>query len=93
MATMLKLPERKKIRETTERARESFHRTQNVGGPERVGRIVLGTAAAVAALMTGVPWVKALLTVAGVTGLATGVSGYCPVNKAAGRDSYHHKKA
>lgn len=90
MATMLKLPEaREKARETARRAGGALERARNVGRPERGVRLGVGLAAGAAALGVSVPWLRAVFAVASLLGLGTAAVGYCPVNKAMGRDSYH----
>lgn len=87
MATLLKEPElrRAHVWETTRGRR-------NVGGVERGARLAIGAGAAAGAVVLGNIWLKALLGVLSAAGLLTGVVGYCPGNRAAGRDSYHPPK-
>lgn len=90
MATMLKLPEAKeKARRTARRAGEALESARNVGKQERAWRLGLGLAAGAAAVGVAVPWARAVLAAASLAGLGTAASGYCPINKAVGRDSYH----
>lgn len=93
MATMLKLPQAKeKARETARRAGAALKGARNVGKEERVVRLGVGLAAGAAAIGVGIPWLKAVLAVASLAGLGTAAAGYCPVNKAVGRDSYHGRE-
>lgn len=62
---------------------------RNVGGAERGTRLMVGGASALAALAAADVWAKAALTLVAIAGVLTGAAGYCPVNRAAGRDSYH----
>lgn len=87
-----------KERETQERP--SPHRKRpwefpserrNVGGPERGTRLLVGGGSALAALVAADVWAKAALGLVAIAALLTGAAGYCPVNRAAGRDSYHKK--
>lgn len=90
MATMLKLPEAKeRARETARRAGAALEGARNVGRQERGVRLGLGLAAGAAAIGIDAPWLKAVLAVASLAGLGTAAAGYCPINKAVGRDSYH----
>lgn len=68
------------------KARLTHH---NVGGWERAARLFVGAVAAGASVAVGAVWLKAVLGALGLAGLATSVGGYCPVNRAIGRDSYH----
>jgi hypothetical protein len=63
---------------------------RNVGGWERAARMFLGAAALGAALTAGPIWLRVILAIAGATGLLTSVGAYCPINRALGRDTYHH---
>ena len=61
---------------------------RNVGSAERYARLALGAVAGAAAASTS-GWPRAALGTVAAAGLATGVTRYCPINQAAGRDSYH----
>jgi len=57
----------------------------NVGPKERVARIGAGVVAGGVAVSGLVPlWGQVLLGIVGVTGLATGVTRYCPANQLLG---------
>ncbi|HEX4048097.1 MAG TPA: DUF2892 domain-containing protein [Elusimicrobiota bacterium] len=62
----------------------------NVGGWERGTRLFLGAVLTGTAAAVGAIWLRLLLAAIGLAGLVTSVEGYCPVNRAIGRDSYHH---
>lgn len=61
---------------------------RNVGSTERYVRLGAGIAAAAAAARTS-GWSRAALGTAATAGLATGLTRYCPINQAVGRDSLH----
>ena len=63
---------------------------QNVGCVGRAARLVLGTVLPAIALFAplGRPWRIAAASVGGIA-LATGASGYCPLNQALGIDTRH----
>jgi hypothetical protein len=61
---------------------------RNVGSTERYVRIAAGLAAATAAAQTS-GWKRTALAAVSAGGLATGVSGYCPLNQVTGLDSLH----
>ena len=63
---------------------------RNVGGWERAARLFLGSALLAVAFTAGPAWVRAILAVLGTVGILTSVAAYCPLNRALGRDSYHH---
>lgn len=67
-----------------------LHSDRNVGGWERAARLFLGAVAVAIAFTAGPIWVRVLLAFAGAAGMSTSVVAYCPINRAAGRDSYHH---
>ena len=62
--------------------------TRNVGSNERYVRLGAGIAAAAAATQTS-GWQRAALGGVAAAGLATGLSRYCPINQAVGRDAFH----
>lgn len=62
---------------------------RNVGGYERIARLGLGTAAAIGAFTATTPWLAGALAVAGLAGLTTGISGFCPITRKFGWDTYH----
>ncbi|MFI5349009.1 MAG: DUF2892 domain-containing protein [Elusimicrobiota bacterium] len=64
---------------------------RNVGDWERGVRLFVGTAVAGVALTPDPIWLRVILGLIAAESLATSVSGYSPINRAAGRDSYHHK--
>jgi hypothetical protein len=66
------------------------HENRNVGGWERAARLFLGAALFAIAFTAGPVWVRAILAIAGTAAMLTSVAAYCPLNRAAGRDSYHH---
>ena len=88
MATLLKEP-RMRV-EDRAHAWEVPVAFRNVGGYERGARLIIGAAAAIG--MTRVEdslfALVALCAVAAI-GLLTGTLAYCPINRAAGRDSFH----
>lgn len=93
MATMLRLPQAKeKARATARKAGAALEGARNVGKQERAWRLGLGLAAGAAAIGVAVPWARAVLAVASLAGLGTAAAGYCPLNKAVGRDSYHERE-
>lgn len=61
---------------------------RNIGSTERYVRLGAGIAAAAAAART-TGWPRTALGTVAAAGLATGLSRYCPVNQAVGRDSLH----
>jgi hypothetical protein len=61
---------------------------RNVGSKERYARLVLSAAAGAAAARTS-GWPRKALGTIAAAGLTTGISGYCPINQAVGRDSLH----
>jgi hypothetical protein len=61
---------------------------QNVGSTERYARVAAGLVAGTAATQT-TGWTRTALGAISATGLATGLSGYCPLNQITGRDSIH----
>ena len=72
----------------------THHRhTRNVGDWERGARLFIGTAAMGLAATPGPILLKALFAVLGVAGLITASTGYCPLNHAAGRDTYRHHRS
>lgn len=64
---------------------------RNVGGRDRALRLGVGGAAAITALTADGPIMTAVLALIGLAALATGATGYCPVSRALGRDTYHKK--
>jgi hypothetical protein len=66
------------------------HENRNVGGWERAARLFLGAALLAIAFTAGPVWLRVILGSAGVAGMLTSIVAYCPMNRAAGRDSYHH---
>jgi hypothetical protein len=61
---------------------------RNMGAIERYARVAAGLAAGAAATkLTG--WQRKALGAVATAGLATGLSGYCPLNEAVGRGSAH----
>lgn len=66
-----------------------LHENRNVGGWERAARLFFGAAAFAIAFTAGPIWLRTLLAILGVVGMVTSVAAYCPLNRAAGRDSYH----
>lgn len=62
---------------------------RNVGGYERALRLGLGSAATVGAFAAAAPITAGVLAVTGLAGLTTGISGYCPMSRKLGRDTYH----
>jgi hypothetical protein len=62
---------------------------RNVGGYERVARLGIGTAGAIAAFSAINPVAQAAFAVLGLMGLTTGISGYCPITRSVGWDTYH----
>lgn len=87
MATMIKGSETAEKKTPRARPWEFSWEHRNVGGPERGSRLLLGAGAAVGATIAAGVWVKAVLSLAAIAGLLTGVGGYCPVNRAIGRNS------
>ncbi len=62
------------------------HMNCNVGSNERVVRLSLGIAAAAGAIFAKGMW-RIPLALAGVSGIATGLTRYCPVNRLLGIDN------
>jgi hypothetical protein len=60
----------------------------NVGSTERYVRLAAGIAAATAAART-TGWQRATLGSVAAAVLATGLTRYCPINQAVGRDTFH----
>jgi hypothetical protein len=60
--------------------------TRNVGSTERFVRLGVAAIAAIAAARAS-GWPQAALRVLATAGLTTGLTRYCPVNQAIGRDS------
>jgi hypothetical protein len=58
---------------------------RNVGSKERIVRLIIGSGAAAAAILAPLrwPWRAALGSVA-ASGIATGISRFCPINRAIG---------
>jgi hypothetical protein len=59
----------------------------NVGRKERYIRMAAGVAAGAAAARAH-GWPRAALGTIAAAGLGTAATGYCPINRAVGRDSY-----
>lgn len=89
MATLMKEPETGTKETRPKRPWEFRPERRNVGGAERGARLVVGGASALAVLAVADVWAKAALGLIAIAGLLTSAAGYCPVNRAAGRDSYH----
>lgn len=87
MATILKEPE---TQETRSHRWEVKRGRRNVGGPERGVRLGVGAGALAVTSIVTQPWLQTLMGIVGLAALITGAAGYCPINRAAGRDSYHH---
>ena len=64
--------------------------SRNVGGWERGARLFFGAAFLGAAAAAGGVWLRLLFVVLAFVGLVTSIGAYCPINRAAGRDSYRH---
>lgn len=62
--------------------------TRNVGSTERYVRLGAGIAATAAAAQSS-GWQRAALGSVAAAGLATGLSRYCPINQAVGREAFH----
>lgn len=60
---------------------------RNVGSTERYVRLAAGVAAAAASTQT-TGWRRATLGAVATAGLGTGLTRYCPINQAIGRDTY-----
>lgn len=58
--------------------------THNVGTVERYARLAAGIAAAYAATRT-TGWKRSALSSMALSGIGTGLTGYCPINDAVGR--------
>lgn len=56
---------------------------QNVGSTEQIARLALGAAALAAASRTD-GWQRIALAGIGISGIGTGLAGYCPINEALG---------
>jgi len=67
-----------------------LHENRNVGGWERAARLFLGAAVFAIAFTAGPIWARVVLALVGTAGMFTSVAAYCPLNRAMGRDSYHH---
>jgi hypothetical protein len=63
---------------------------RNVGAWERAARLFFGSLALGVTLTAGPFWLRALLAMAGTAGLLTSVGAKCPINRALGRNTYHH---
>jgi Inner membrane protein YgaP-like, transmembrane domain len=61
---------------------------RNVGSTERFVRVGIGVVAAIAAARAS-GWSRAALNTLATAGFATGLTRYCPLNQAVGRDSSH----
>lgn len=61
---------------------------RNVGSTERYLRLAAGVAAGAAAARTS-GWQRAALGTVAAAGVSTAATGYCPINQAIGRDSFH----
>ena len=61
--------------------------TRNVGSMERYARLAAGFAAGVAALNAS-GWQRAALGTVAAMGLGTGLTRYCPINQAMGRQAF-----
>jgi hypothetical protein len=61
---------------------------RNVGSTERYVRLATGVAAAAAAART-TGWRRTTFGAIATAGLGTGLTQYCPINQAAGRDTFH----
>jgi hypothetical protein len=83
MTTMTKTPHARREHGLAEK--------RNVGGWERVVRLFFGATAIGAAFAVGPVWLAVLLGLIGAEGMITSVEGYCPLNQAVGRDSYHRR--
>lgn len=68
-----------------------LHANLNVGGWERAVRLFIGAALFALAFTAGPVWARVVLALLGATGILTSVYAYCPLNRAAGRDSYHRR--
>ncbi|MBI5201857.1 MAG: DUF2892 domain-containing protein [Elusimicrobia bacterium] len=84
MNTILKEPERKPAHQW-----ETRRSLRNVGGSERTLRVAVGLAAVIGATVVGTSGLQVVLGIAGTAALLTGISGFCPGNRLAGRDSFH----
>lgn len=62
---------------------------RNVGGLDRKMRIGLGAACLAGAAAVTAPVWAVVLGAAGAGSLLSAASGYCPMNQALGRDTYH----
>jgi len=60
--------------------------TRNVGSTERFVRVGIAVVATIAAARAS-GWPRAALRAVATAGLATGLTRFCPVNQALGRDS------
>lgn len=60
---------------------------RNVGSAERYARLALGAAAGAAAARAS-GWQRATLGTVAAAGLTTGLTRYCPINEAVGRNSF-----
>jgi Protein of unknown function (DUF2892) len=70
----------------TDRQQRRFFVPRNVGSTERFVRIGVALVAALAAARAS-GWSRAALNTLATAGLTTGLTRYCPVNRAIGRDS------
>jgi hypothetical protein len=61
--------------------------THNVGTVERYARLAAGIAAAYAATRT-TGWKRSALSSMAFSGIGTGLTGYCPISEAVGRNAY-----
>lgn len=61
--------------------------TRNVGSTERYARLAAGVAAAVAAWKAR-GWQRTALGTVAAAGLGTGLTRYCPINQAVGREAF-----
>lgn len=64
----------------------------NVGDKEQMVRMVGGVAALMGAMMVRSNALRIPLALAGLMGLTTAMTRYCPVNKALGIDTRSHKE-
>lgn len=62
--------------------------TRNVGSMERYARLAAGVAAGVAAL-NAKGWQRTALGTIAAAGVGTGLTRYCPINQAVGRQAFN----
>jgi Protein of unknown function (DUF2892) len=68
----------------------ALHENRNVGGWERAARLFVGAALFSIAFTAGPVWARVILAIVGMESMLTSIAAYCPINRAFGRDSYHH---